>query len=352
MKGYKYMKKNNPFTLTFGKQPNEYINRYENTDMILSTFEAENPISQAYLIEGIRGSGKTVLMTSITNELRKNKDWIVIDLNSTQNLINDCAMRLIDSCKKIPDFLNQGFNISIAGFGIGVNGNDTPQDSVSIIDNILSSLKKHNKKVVITIDEVMHDENMRHFASQFQIFVRKDYPVFLLMTGLYENIYAIQNDPALTFLLRTPKISLEPLSLHQITKQYSDIFQIDVDSAKNLAKITKGYAFAFQALGLLYYEHRDEMELSDILLKLDDMLDDFVYKKIWSSLSKQDKDVVLAIKKDETKVSEICKKTGMTSSIFSRYRDRLIKRGIIMSSGHGYVSLLLPRFEIVANTYV
>jgi DNA-binding MarR family transcriptional regulator len=93
------------------------------------------------------------------------------------------------------------------------------------------------------------------------------------------------------------------------------------------------------------------MELSDILLKLDDMLDDFVYKKIWSSLSKQDKDVVLAIKKDETKVSEICKKTGMTSSIFSRYRDRLIKRGIIMSSGHGYVSLLLPRFEVVASTY-
>lgn len=205
--------------------------------------------------------------------------------------------------------------------------------------------------MVITIDEVIHDENMRHFASQFQIFVRKDYPVFLLMTGLYENIYAIQNDPALTFLLRTPKISLEPLSLHQITKQYSDIFQIDVDSAKNLARITKGYAFAFQALGLLYYEHRDEMELSDILLKLDDMLDDFVYKKIWSSLSKQDKNVVLAIKKDETKVSEICKKTGMTSSIFSRYRDRLIKRGIIIPSGHGYVSLLLPRFEVVASTY-
>ena len=41
------------------------------------------------------------------------------------------------------------------------------------------------------------------------------------MTGLYENIYAIQNDPALTFLLRTPKIKLEPLSLAQITKVYN-----------------------------------------------------------------------------------------------------------------------------------
>ncbi len=345
------MKRNNPFTLTFGKQPSEYISRYENTDMILSTFEADVPISQAYLIEGIRGSGKTVLMTSITNELGKNKDWIVIDLNSTQNLIDDFAMRLVDSCKRLPDFTKQGFNISVAGFGIGVNSNPSPQDSVSIIDGILSSLKKHHKKVIITIDEVMHDNNMRHFASQFQIFVRKDYPVFLLMTGLYENIYAIQNDPALTFLLRTPKICLEPLSLHQISKQYAEIFGIDEEKAKNLARITKGYAFAFQALGLLYYEHRDEMDLEKILLKLDDMLDDFVYKKIWASLSKQDKEVVLVITGEETKVSDICEKLGMTSSAFSKYRERLLKRGIIRATGHGYVTLALPRFEIVAKSY-
>ncbi len=345
------MKKDNPFTLTFGKQPSEYISRYENTDTVISTFEANVPTSQAYLIEGIRGSGKTVLMTSITNELSKNKEWIVIDLNSTQNLVDDFAMRLVDSCKKLPDLVKQGFNISVAGFGIGINGKETHQDSVSIIDSILASVKKHNKKVIITIDEVMHDENMRHFASQFQIFVRKDYPVFLLMTGLYENIYAIQNDPALTFLLRTPKICLEPLSLHQITKQYAEIFKMDIDEANNLAKITKGYAFAFQALGLLYYEHNDEMDLDSILLKLDDMLDDFVYKKIWFSLSKQDKDVVLAIGQEETKVSDICEKLGMTSAVFSKYRERLIKRGLLVSTRHGYVALALPRFEIVAKSY-
>lgn len=56
------MKKDNPFTLTFVRQPTEYINRYENMDSIISTFEADNPISQSFLIEGIRGSGKTVLL--------------------------------------------------------------------------------------------------------------------------------------------------------------------------------------------------------------------------------------------------------------------------------------------------
>ena len=84
MKGQGFMKKDNPFTLTFGKQPNEYISRYENTDTVISSFEADNPVSQTYLIEGIRGSGKTVLMTSIANELGKDKDWIVyMDLSAT-----------------------------------------------------------------------------------------------------------------------------------------------------------------------------------------------------------------------------------------------------------------------------
>ena len=52
------MQTENPFTITFGKQPNKYISRYEDTDKIISTFNAGNPISQTFLIEGIRGSGR------------------------------------------------------------------------------------------------------------------------------------------------------------------------------------------------------------------------------------------------------------------------------------------------------
>ena len=346
------MKKDNPFTLTFGKQPNEYISRYENTETIISTFDGENPVSQAYLIEGIRGSGKTVLMTAITSELAKRDEWVIIDLNSTQNLIDDFAMRLVDAAGKKFDILKKGFNVSAAGFGIGINGGTQTKDSIGVIEEILTGLKKKKKKVLITIDEVMHDENMRHFASQFQIFVRREFPVFLLMTGLYENVYAIQNDPALTFLLRTPKIDIEPLSMHQIIKQYKRIFGIEQELATELAKITKGYAFAFQALGMLYFEYGKEIKLEEIVLKLEDMLDDFVYKKIWDSLSSQDRDIALAITDDEMKVKDICEKLSMPSEVFSKYRERLIKRGVIVSTKHGHVSLALPRFGEVIKSYV
>lgn len=346
------MAKNNPFTLSFGKSPNEIISRYELVNDIIDTFQSENPISNAYLIEGLRGTGKTVLMTTIEKELEKENDWIIVDLNSTQDLLTDFAMRLVDSCKNFSDILKKGFNLSIAGFGIGLDGENQSRDSVSIICEILESLKKKNKKVLITIDEVMNGENMRHFASEFQILLRKDFSVFLLMTGLYENIYSIQNDPALTFLLRTPKIKLEPLSLAQITKTYQKVFETDLDMSKKLAKTTKGYAFAFQALGLLYFDYKDSLSLEKILLKFDDLLDDFVYRKIWQGLSEQDKNVILAITDSKTQVSEVCKKLNMTSSTFSKYRQRLLEKGIIQAPQHGYVEIVLPRFAEVSKYYV
>ena len=105
--------------------------------------------------------------------------------------------------------------------------------SVSKIETLLDRLNKKGKKVLITIDEAVANENMRIFASQFQIFIRKNYPVFLIMTGLYENIYEIQNDPVLTFLLRAPKIILGPLGINQIKNEYQNIFQIDDEKPGN-----------------------------------------------------------------------------------------------------------------------
>lgn len=344
------MKKDNPFTLTFGRQPTEYINRYENMDSIISTFEADNPIRQSFLIEGIRGSGKTVLMTAIENELSQKDNWVIVSLNSTRELLDDLAMRLTNEYKKVSSALKSGFNISVGGFGIGLNGNNT-RDSIIVIEDILESLKKKNKKILVTIDEVMHNDNMKRFASEFQLFIRKNYPIYLLMTGLYENIYAIQNDPALTFLLRAPKLKMEPLSIHQISKQYKRIFCTDDDTSRKLAQITKGYAFAFQALGLLYYEYRNELSFDEILSKLDDMLDDFVYKKIWSTLSEHDKKILSVFDESSVKIKTICDKTGIPSTSFSRYRERLINRGLLISSQHGYLSLALPRFSNIIVSY-
>ena len=342
--------KQNPFTITFGKQPNRLISRYEDTDTILSTFDADNPVSQIFLIEGLRGSGKTVLMTTVAKELGKSDDWIVLNLNPVMDLLSGFAVRLQDAVSNKPEILNKGFNLSAAGFGIGINGEEKTTDYVGLIEKSFKSVIKKKKKVLVTIDEVLHDENMKVFASQFQIFVREDYPLFLIMTGLRENIREIQNDPSLTFLLRAPRIVTGPLSILQITKQYRDIFNLDDEQAENLAGLTKGYAFAFQALGVSYWDNHDK-GMTAVLEEFDELLDDFVYKKIWSSLSGRERELIRALSDDEISTGEICEKTGMNNGTFSRYRDNLITKGIVFSPKFGYLSPVLPRFIEITKCY-
>ena len=150
----------------------------------MSSFDG---ITQAYLIEGIRGSGKTVLMTMCSAELASQGNWIVIDLNSSRELLTDLAEKMSSAMQKIPASVQSGGQISAAGFGIGWNGiGNTNVSAISVIEKHLAEIRKKGKRLLITLDEVMHNENMRRFASEFRILIRKGYPVFLLMTGLYD----------------------------------------------------------------------------------------------------------------------------------------------------------------------
>ena len=71
----------NPYTLTFGKEPIEYIKRIAEERQILEDFLSPNPPQQVYMISGVRGCGKTVFMTDISQEIGRDEDWIVVDLN-------------------------------------------------------------------------------------------------------------------------------------------------------------------------------------------------------------------------------------------------------------------------------
>lgn len=186
---------------------------------------------------------------------------------------------------------------------------------------------------------------MRPFAQTFQLLLRSKYSINLLMTGLYQNIYELQNNQSLTFLYRAPKIILEPLSISAVAMKYQDFFNINDEKSLELAILTKGYAYAYQVLGYLLYENK-KCEVDRLLLsKYDQHLQEYVYDKIWIELSEKDKVVLLAFANNEkAKVEALIKKTKMDKKTFSVYRDRLIKRGLLLAPSYGVLILKLPRF--------
>lgn len=140
-------------------------------------------------------------------------------------MLQSLAAKLYRIPQMHPLFLKSKLDVSAPGIGVFIEDAVPVMDIENALDLMLDELHKANKRLLITVDEVINSVSIRVFASAFQIFLRRDYPVFLLMTGIYENIYDLQNDKALNFLYRAPKLLLEPLNFTAMKKDIWTFFR-------------------------------------------------------------------------------------------------------------------------------
>lgn len=342
----------NPFSISFGTLPTQYISRITQTNQIVEMFTDDNPSNHVFMLTGIRGSGKTVLMTDISEKLRNEKDWIVVEISPERDMLEGLAATLYAVPELHALFIKAKLDFSALGLGVSVENAAPITDTEVAVNRMLEYITKAGKRVLITVDEVTNNANLKVFAAAFQIYLRRNFQVYLIMTGLYENLYNLQNEKSLTFLYRAPKVILEPLNYTAVVSHYKKVFEIDNEQAEYMAKLTKGYSFAFQVLGYIYWNNK-ESKIEDILPEYDQYLDEYVYDKIWSEMSEMDRKVVSAMAiSGETNVSKLRELVGMTTSQFSVYRDRLKRKGIINTAQYGYISLLLPRFEEYVKLHI
>ena len=343
-------KKENPYTLSFGKEPLSFIQRDFQSDDIIESFLSNNPTYQVSMFTGVRGSGKTVALTNIANRIGKHKDWIVVNLNPERDLIKTLAAELSNRKELLQLFKDAKINLSVFGLGLEISGTPSIMDEAVILRKMLKKLTEKGKKVLVTIDEVTPSKEFRIFANQFQIFIREKLNIFLLMSGLYENIENLQNEKTLTFLYRSPKIELKPLNLSLIKKSYEDNLKVNKLEAKEMAIFTKGYAFAFQLLGYLCY--KKHKKLKEVIDDFDVYIEEYVYEKIWSECSEKDKKILSTLGEEPIKIEKIRKATKMKTNEISVYRKRLMKKGLVTSSNYGELELSLPRFkQFIENNY-
>ena len=334
---------NNPFELTFGLKPSNYISRLKQSDEIISNFKSKTG-NKSFLITGVRGTGKTVMLSHISKQFENEKNWIVIELIPNYDMLEQFASALYDSSIMNKIFNNKTFGFSFSGISFSISGEKPITNVISLIEVLLDRIKKCDKSVLIAVDEVSNNDYVKTFTQAFQLLIRKEYPIHLLMTGLYQNIYELQNDKDLTFLYRAPKISLEPLNLAAITNSYQELLNITKEEALLLAKETKGYAYAYQVLGHLVFEKQNPKLDDKLYAKFDQYLEEYVYEKMYSELSSNDKKILKAFTSDDiNSVDNLLLKSKMKKNVFSVYRDRLIKRGIIESPEYGKLLLKLPR---------
>ncbi|HAV27681.1 MAG TPA: Archaeal ATPase [Lachnospiraceae bacterium] len=336
---------NNPFSLSFGTRPAELIERPVQASEITESFLSEYANQRTYMITGVRGSGKTVLLTELAAHFRERKDWTVIPLSPESDMIHSLAAKLSNTRQYYEVFRDAKINLTLFGFGLEIDGEPPVTDEETAILRMLKSIREKGGNVLITVDEVTNNEYVRKFAAVYQILIREEMPLFLIMTGLYENIYDLQNEKSLTFLYRAPKIRLKPLNFPAMADTYENTLGVDHKTAAEMAKLTKGYAFAFQVLG--YFTYKDEnRDYRKVITKYRQYLDEFVYEKLWSELSAKDRSIIICMAQTGAEtVLAIRTETGMDSNEFSKYRLRLIRKGLVDGNTRGRLVFTLPLFE-------
>ena len=330
----------NPFNITFGEIPQNLISREKDVDIVKTAFLDETPETKVFIITGPRGSGKTALLTYLKHEFN-DSGFLCVDLNPFNNLEEQFASKLYEQGKLFKLFLQPEFSFSFKGLTFSIKGKTQINNVFTLIERMLEYLRKKGKKVLVTIDDVSPSEKMKSFAYTYQQLIREGYPVFLLMSGLYENVSELEKDKSLTFFLRAPKLNLKPLNLTSIAYSYGNIFSMDDKTAAKYAQMTNGYAYGYQLLGSLLYKNGIN---SNVIKEYDLKLNENSYTLIWENLTGKEREFLKEMAKSNSN-KDIMSSLKLTNGGFQVYKKRLMDKGIIESKQRGKVSFALPRFK-------
>lgn len=342
----------NPFTHTYGSAGQAYIDM-QWAQKAIKNFDYDNPSEYVYKIVGVRGGGKTVVLSDIMKYYRQqdnvDKGWIVYDLSSARDPLHTLVSYL--SKEKFAHLKNKSVDIS-AGANIGPisgriesvrNNKDMYYDDEVELDSLLEKGFEKHKRFLICIDDIAKTNEMVAFCSVYAKYIRAEKPVYLVCTGLFNNMEALGRVRNLTFFRRAETIEIRALSEISITMKYKKLLGIDQDEARKLTKLTRGYAYAYQVLGSLYFSKKDSDSVEDLMIDYDERLFSQSYEKIWEELKNEER-VLIRIMLEHKKRAEILEHMENPGN-YSVYRNSLIKSGLIRESQRGMIEFTLPHFE-------
>jgi len=357
VKGAKEM--HNPFNPSFGKRPIHYFGRQEITRSIVSAVDDVNSPWRTTLITGIRGSGKTALLSDVRMTL-DDPDVIVIYAVPNEALLNSVLAQLFRQLPAsisgaMPNLKSISFN---AGVSVGFEREQkTPYFTETFsyqIMELMDACMKHGKHIVFLVDEAQkHSEDMRILIRTYQDLVMREYSVSMVLAGLPLVVSDILNDDVLTFLRRAKQVELENVEVMIVEYEFKKVFQsagttLSEEAVSKAAIGTYGYPYLIQLVGHYLWEDKqnsigDDI-LADVLFKSKAELFRNVHKLIFSGLSNLDKEFLFAMSEDEgfSSVSDIRSRMHKDKNFISLYRERLLSAGVVRPAGRGVLCFNYP----------
>ena len=349
------------FVPSFGNRPKHLVGR----ETVLKQFEmvfnsVPGSRERSLLILGQRGSGKTVLLLEMAEMAKRNGFFVADPTIVSSGMCNRIIEKLTDAHpeyspgghKKIA-----GGNVSVMGFGAGIQFNDESSKDKSFSWKIAQFCSKANEDhhgVMILIDEVQsNSEELRQLIIAYQEMIGKGMNIALVLAGLPMSVSSLLNDHVLTFLNRAVKIILPLLRIEDIELYYKNAFEslgikLSNQMINKAALKSCGSPYMMQLIGhyitLSYNNSISETEFEESLRYAEEAFKNDICRTTLSTLSNQDVNFLLAMTMDseESSVVDISTRLKKNPSFVQTYKRRLIQSGIIEVPRRGMVAFAIP----------
>lgn len=350
------------FVPSFGNRPRNLVGR-EDVMLDFETSLSSQPGSRerAIVLVGQRGYGKTVLLLELA-KLAKEKGYIVASPTIvSQDMPERVLEKIMSEAEDIFYTGNRtiaGGSVSIMGFGAGIQmaGKENRPSFAKRLHDICQKINRFGHPVLILIDEVQaHNEYLKQLIIAYQEMVGEGMDLSLVMAGLPTVLSSVLNEHVLTFLNRASKINLEPLRINDIDTYYAQAFAtlnipIDKEKTAQAAEKTKGSPYMMQLIGHYITIMSEEGNAVDDRLfnrAVEKAESDFINdicRTTTAALSDKDMDflIQMSIDKDESDLSEIASRMGVSSAYVQTYKRRLTGAGVIEQHRRGKVRFAIP----------
>lgn len=379
----------NPFVPGEGTPPPELAGRDEVIKEIQISYKRAligNPC-RSFLLLGLHGTGKTVLLNEIA-KLAWKDNVIVSEIEepedtSLASMLYPAMGKILRSCSVCPsaaNIVNTGLK-ALKNFALGhelqvdcpeenndplpgiADNKDFEYDLSDMFEIIGQAAKKAKKAWILLLDEMQYlkEQDISALITALHKVAQKGLPIVFVGTGLPQTariINTIKSYAARMFSC----FSLEPLTsdetIQAVKKPLN--FQnvtIDDDALLEIVKNTHGYPFFIQALAYNIWNitEKKQITLEDVrkayTITLKDLDKDFFKIKLDNFPQREAKfiETMANLGSGPYLYSDIVNKLDGIAQNWSPARSTLIDKGIIYSPKFKYLDFTTPLFSKYIN---
>ncbi|ETP73283.1 hypothetical protein UYO_0749 [Lachnospiraceae bacterium JC7] len=114
---------------------------------------------------------------------------------------------------------------------ISFTDDDRYYSQEAVLTDLINKANKKKYKVLIGIDDISKTQSMVKFLSIFGSTILEGLQVYLIVTGLSQNIEDFSSEKNLTFFKRADSKEIKALNRYDIVYMYEKLLKVDTASA-------------------------------------------------------------------------------------------------------------------------